>query len=97
MNSSDVFTNLCHQFFSVWAVEIFFYNLLVGKEIITNIDQKICRFGIRDWWNYLMNSFMIFDWNLAWSYLCLYGPKECHDIIIFLNLIKSKVWKKLCF
>ena len=48
MNSSDVFTNLFHEFFSVWAVEkenklligpktVFFLGLPVEKETIIDI------------------------------------------------------------
>ena len=40
-NSSDVFTNLIDEFFSCCAVE-------------KGITIKICRFGIRVGWNYLM-------------------------------------------
>ena len=56
---SPIFVN---ESFSVWAVEkwnknltvqnmIFFLSSPVEKEIITNIR----RFGIRNWWNYLIN------------------------------------------
>ena len=63
-NSSVVFTNLFHEFFSVWAVEKenkfpiglnqgFFLSMQVEKEIFV---KRICRFVIRNWWNYQMNS-----------------------------------------
>ena len=51
-NSSDVFTNLIYQF-----CPRIFLSLTLEKGIITNICLKNCRFGIRDWWNHLINSF----------------------------------------
>ena len=69
-SASDSFTNLIHhffhEFFSVWAVEkdnkllivpkqFFSHRLPVEKEIFV---KEIRRFGIRDSWNYLMNSSM---------------------------------------
>ena len=69
MFSQTCFPNFVYEFFSVWAIEKrnkypivpkqFFYSLPVEKEIITNICQKIRRFRIQNWWNYLMSPLWI--------------------------------------
>ena len=63
-NSSDVFTNLFHEFFpriflslSSWnqTKTAFFFFFCKLKQKYRKIFKKNCRIGIRVWWNYLMN------------------------------------------
>ena len=66
-NLSDVFTSLFHDFFpkkfslsEQLKTKTNFLNVqkrwLFSQFLIIDIREKFCRFGIRDWWNYLMNS-----------------------------------------
>ena len=73
-NSSYVFTNLFHeffqwiylslsnwkrkQFFYYWSKTAFFSQFVIWKRKHNIWSLKNRRFGIQDWWNYLMNSLL---------------------------------------